>query len=70
MLGFGLFSGGQDEIGEVLEYPVVLQGVVDDSQELARQSDVSLASTATALDTLIELLQERAVAFGDQSTLH
>ena len=62
--------GGQDEIGEVFEHPVVLEGVIDDSQEFARQCDVGLASAAAALDTLIEVLQERAVAFGDERALH
>jgi hypothetical protein len=62
ILGFGLFSGGQDKIGEVLEHPIVLEGVVDNSQEFASQSDVALAATAPALDTLIKLLQDRAVA--------
>ncbi len=38
---FGLFSGGQNEVGAVLEHPVVFEGVVDDSQEFARQCDVS-----------------------------
>lgn len=33
---------GQDEVGEVLEHPVVLEGVVDDSQEFARLDDVCL----------------------------
>jgi hypothetical protein len=47
---FGLFSGGQDEVGEVLEHPVVLEGVIDDSQEFAGQSDVRLAAAAPALD--------------------
>jgi hypothetical protein len=32
--------------------------VIDDFQELVRQGDVGFASTAAALDTLIELLQE------------
>jgi hypothetical protein len=41
---FGLFSGGQDEVGEVLEHPVVFEGVVDDSQEFVRQGDIGLAS--------------------------
>ncbi len=33
---FPLFSGGQNEVGEVLEHPVVFEGVIEDSQELAR----------------------------------
>jgi hypothetical protein len=57
-LGFGLFSGDQNEVGEVFEHPVVLEGVIDNSQEFACQCDVGLGSTAAALDTLIELLQE------------
>lgn len=46
----GLFSGGQNEVGEVLEHPVVLEGVVDDSQGFTGQSDVGLASTAPAAE--------------------
>ena len=44
----GLFVGGQNEVGEVLEHPVVLEGVVDDSQEFARQGDVGFAFTPPA----------------------
>jgi hypothetical protein len=44
--------------------------VIDDSQELACQRDVGFASTATALDTLIERLQEGAVSLGDERALH
>ena len=40
----GLFSGGQDKVGEALEHPVVFEGVIVDSQEFARQCDVGLAS--------------------------
>jgi hypothetical protein len=47
--------GSQDELGEVFEHPVVLEGVIDDSQELTRQCDVGFASTAAALDPLITL---------------
>jgi hypothetical protein len=28
------FSGGQDEVGEVLEDPLILEGMTDDSQKL------------------------------------
>ena len=49
-LGFGPFSGGQNEVGEVLEHPVVFEGVVDDSQEFAGQSDVVLPAAAAALE--------------------
>jgi hypothetical protein len=58
IVGFGPFSGGQNEDEVVLEHTVVLKGVIDDSQELARQCDVHLAPTAAVLDTLVEGLQE------------
>ena len=35
---WGLFSGGEDEVEEVGEHPVIFEGVVDDSEELAGQS--------------------------------
>ena len=49
---------GQDEAEEVLVHPVMLAGVEDDSQELARESDDSLAAGAPALNATIEVLEE------------
>jgi len=67
---FGLFSGGQDKVGEVLEHPVVLEGVVDDSQEFACQCDVGLTPATPVLNTLVEVLQEWAVALGNERALN
>ena len=44
--------------------------MVDDSQEFVCQSDIGFAPAATALDTLIELLQVGAVFLGHERALH
>ena len=50
LFGCGLFFRRQDKVGEVLEHPVVLQGVVNDAQEFACQGDVGLVAAAPALN--------------------
>jgi len=44
LVGLAILAG-RNEVGEVLEHPIVLEGVVDDSQEFARQGGVAFAST-------------------------
>jgi len=55
LVGLAILAG-RNEVGEVLEHPIVLEGVVDDSQEFARQGEVGFASTPPAPNTLIEIL--------------
>ena len=67
MVHFVLF--GQNKIGEVGEDPFVFQGSIDDPQQLASQRDDRF-SRASALLSLVVLLQIGTIALRDQRALH
>ena len=60
----------QYEVREILEHPLVLQGSIDDPQELPSQGDDRLSRPAPRLDLLVVPLQIRAVPLRDQRALH
>src|SRR5579864_5235003 len=60
----------QHKIRKILENPLVLQGSVDDAQELSRQRDNGPAGTTSDFHPFVETLQVRAVVRSHERRLH
>ena len=67
MVHFVLF--GQNKIGKVGEDPLVLQGSINNPQQLSSQLDNRFSRTS-ALLSLVVLLQIGTIALRDQRALH
>ena len=61
---------GQNEIGEISEGPFEFERSINDPQEFPGQGDDRLSRAPPSFDLFVVALQIRAIALGNQGTLH